>query len=49
MSIAVKNVAIIGEKNQWKNNDKPQPTQSINLDTSFSDWLYKYQPFAICK
>lgn len=37
-----------GERNQWKTNDKTQtqPRQR-NLDSSFTDWLYKYKPFSL--
>ena len=37
-----------GEKNQWKTNDKTQtqPQRQRNLDSSFTDWLYKYKPFS---
>ena len=36
-----------GEKNQWKTNGKTQtqPQRRRNLDSSFTDWLYKYKPF----
>lgn len=37
-----------GERNQWKTNDKTQTQpRSRNLDSSFTDWLYKYKPFSL--
>ena len=34
-----------GEKNQWKTNDKKQTQpRRRNLDSGFTDWLYKYKP-----
>ena len=37
-----------GEKNQWKTNNKTQtqPQRRRNLDSGFTDWLYKYKPFS---
>ena len=37
-----------GEKNQWKTNYKTQtqPQRRRNLDSGFTDWLYKYKPFS---
>ncbi len=36
-----------GEKNQWRTTKKtqPQPPKTRKLDSSFTDWLYQYQPF----
>ena len=38
-----------GDLNQWKTQDKTQQKSRINLEVNFSDWLYKYQPFALSK